>query len=182
MSRTVRWVLAVITGQAALIGIYWLVEHRMAHDPNAARRLGTEPGQPVDIAVPPLTVRRRDGSSVELRSRGRATLVHVWATWCPPCRAELPGLLELPAAHAVDVVAIALDKDWDAVDQFLGRLDAANVFLADGDVEHALGVRSLPVTFLLRDDNRVTLRFDGARDWTSKSFIATWLDATGNQR
>lgn len=178
MNRTVRWVLAIVAVQAALIGLYWLVEHQRASDEVSA--LGTASPRRVDMTMPALTVRLRDGSAARLpssgRSSGRHTLVHVWATWCPPCREELPGLLALPTEHAVDVVAIALDKSWVEVDRFLGGVDASNVFLADSeDVERALGVRNLPVTFLLQAEGRITLRFDGARDWTDEAFVKTYL-------
>ncbi len=179
MSRNARWVLAVVIVQAALVGLYVLVEHRRA--PSEARALGTEPPQRVDVTMPSLQLQRRDGSIVELSPSRRPTLVHVWATWCPPCRAELPDLLELPTKHPVDVVAIALDQSWADVDRFLGQLpgglDASTIILARSeDVERALGVRSLPVTFVMQPKGRLTLRFDGARDWTDEAFIATYIE------
>jgi thiol-disulfide isomerase/thioredoxin len=175
MSRTARWVLAIAALQAALVGVYWLVEHQRA--PKANDSLGTEPPQRVDVPMPSLTVARRRESRSELLSPQRRTLVHVWATWCPPCRAELPGLLAVPSQHDLDVVAVALDRSWNDVDRFLGDMNAPNIVLAGSeDVERALGVRTLPVTFLVEADGRLTLRFDGARDWTDEAFVRTYLE------
>lgn len=170
--------LMVIAVQAVLLGLYWFVERQRVQEPSAARALGTEPPERVEMSMPPLTLGRRDGSTARMPPPARLTLVHVWATWCPPCRAELPALLALPTERAVDIVAIALDKDWADVERFLDGQAGSHVFLGDGaEVERALGVRSLPVTFLLTPGERhVALRFDGARDWANESFVERWLD------
>jgi len=175
MSRTARWVLAIAALQAALVGMYWLIEHQRA--PKTEEPLGTAPPQRVDMPMPSLTVARRDGTRSELLSPQRRTLVHVWATWCPPCRAELPGLLAVPSQHDVDVVAVALDKSWDDVDRFLGQMNSSQIVLAaSDDVERALTVRRLPATFLVKANGRLALRFDGARDWTDAAFVRTYVE------
>jgi len=172
MSRTARWVLAIALLQAALVGVYLLVEHQ--RESKAEERLGIEPPQRVDNPMPSLTVVHRDGRRAALTIHGRHTLVHVWATWCPPCRTELPGLLALPSRHDVDVVAIALDQSWNEVDRLLESKNSSQVVLAaSDDVERTLGVGALPVTFLVKADGRIALRFDGARDWTDETFVRT---------
>lgn len=181
MNRTVRWILAVAMLQSAAIGLYWFVEHQRA--PRTSASLGAEPPQHEEMPMPSLTVVHRDGSRSEPRFRGRRTLVHVWATWCPPCRAELPGLLELPSRHDVAVVAVALDPSWEDVVRFLGDADSSGVVLAASqDVERALGVRTLPATFLIEADGRIALRFEGARDWTDASFVRTYLGEQAYRR
>jgi thiol-disulfide isomerase/thioredoxin len=175
VKRIGRWVLALALIQAALIGAYLLVEHRRAS--SRSRALGTEPPRPIDLPLPPLTLERPDGSRFPLRPSGRPTLIHVWATWCPPCRAELPGLLELEARGEVAVVAVALDPRWEDVARFLGDTGGSSeVFLAASpEVERSLGVSDLPVTFLLAETGRLALRFDGARDWTDQAFLRRHL-------
>jgi len=175
MKRTARWVLVIALLQAVLVGAYWLVEHRRAS--MTEERLGTEPPVRVDGPMPSLAVVHRDGSRGELSTRGRRTLVHVWATWCPPCRAELPGLLALPSHHDIDIVTISLDRSWGDVDRFLGDLDSPSIVLAASeDVERALGVRTLPATFLVTAAGRFALRFDGARDWGDEVFVRTYVE------
>src|SRR5690606_32761620 len=148
-------------------GVYWLVEQRRSPEQSEAAELGKGPPERVDMAMPDLAVRRPDGSRGHFRAPERPTLVHFWATWCPPCRAELPGLLALPGEHPVEVVAIALDDDWADVERMLDRRSLSRVVLADsGEVDRALGIRTLPVTLLVLPSGRVRLRFDGARDWT----------------
>ena len=175
MNRTARWTLSIAVVQAALLGLYWLVEHQRT--PNAPESLGTEPPQHVDMPTPALTIRRRGGRSVPLTFSGRPTLVHIWATWCPPCRVELPGLLNMQSQHGIDVLAIALDENWGDVERFLGEQKASKVVLAASeDVERELAVRTLPVTFLFQERGRLVLRFDGARDWTDEAFVRTYIE------
>lgn len=175
MSRTARWVLVIALLQATALGVYWFVEHRRT--PGTETPLGTAPPQRVDMRLPSLTVVRHDGSRAELAPPARRTVVHVWATWCPPCRAELPGLLGLPLRHDVAVVAVALDPSWDEVTRFLGDMDSSDVVLAASeDAGRALGVRTLPVTFLVEAGGRIALRFDGPRDWTNEAFVRANLE------
>jgi thiol-disulfide isomerase/thioredoxin len=182
MTRTVRRVAAValvVAVQGLLLGGYLLVEHRRSEEIDGPAELGTAPPRQVDQEIPQLMLRTREGESVELRSlvTERPTLVHLWATWCPPCRAELPGLLALPQRRAVDVVAIALDPEWDPVDDFLDGRNVETVLLGDQtEIESTLDVHALPVTFLIDAGGRLRLRFDGARDWTDEDFLESWLD------
>lgn len=161
--------------QVALVGIYWLIEGRRSPDRRAEAKLSTAPPQRVDGLMPPLSLRAHDGTRHDLRDVDRATLVHFWATWCPPCRTELPGLLSLPQEAPVDVMAIALDEDWSDVERFLDGPPPATVFLADSsEAEAAFGVRTLPVTYLIEPGRLLRLRFDGARDWGDSGFLKVW--------
>ncbi len=176
MSRAARGVVAVLAVQTALVGVYWMVEQRRAPQGVSQQELSTASPQHLDGQAPPLSLRTRDGNRFVLRGVERPTLVHFWATWCPPCRAELPALLALPEDHPVDVVAVALDREWVDVDLFLGGRAPPAVFLGDpAEAERAMGVRSLPVTFLMQPETGLRLRFDGARDWSNSRFLSTWL-------
>ncbi len=176
-SRPARIVVAVVVVQAALLGGYWVVEHRRSQETVAGQELSTAAPQRVEGRVQPLLLRTREGEPVELRTLERRTLVHFWATWCPACRVELPGLLALAQKRPLDVVAIALDKEWADVDRFLNGHHSTHVLLGDhAEVERAFDVHTLPVTFLVEPGGRLRLRFDGARDWTDSAFLGTWID------
>ncbi len=112
---------------------------------------------------------------MDLGTIKRPTLVHFWATWCPPCRVELPGLLALPDGHPVDVVAIALDRDWTDVERFLGRPSSRMTLGDAAEIERQFGVHSLPVTYLVGSDGHLRFRFDGARDWRNSRFVLDWI-------
>ena len=177
MKRFARVVAALVVAQTALVGVYWLIEQRRAADERSGGGLGTAAPERIDIPLPRLGLRARDGRRVEIAELRRPTLVHFWATWCPPCREELPSLLALPETHAVDVVAVALDREWAAVDRFLSGGDTLAVVLGDAEeAERTLGVRHLPVTFLVAPGGSVRLRFDGARDWAAPRFVEPWIE------
>jgi thiol-disulfide isomerase/thioredoxin len=177
MKRSVRLVVALFAVQAALIGMYLLVGYQRTPEGSEGVTLGTAPPERMDAAMTPLVLRKRNGSRVDFRTPDRPTMIHFWATWCPPCRAELPGLLALPQGRPLDVVAIALDKEWADVDRFLNGLDSAGVLLGDyAEVERVFDVHTLPVTFFIEAGGRLRLRFDGARDWTDSAFVDTWID------
>lgn len=176
--RTVRWVAGVLALQAALVGVYlWVERDRASHDV-ASRGLGVAPGEPITAPLPKLTLTLRDGSRVALAPSGRPTLVHFWATWCPPCREELPALLRLPEARDVVLVAVALDEEWRTVERFFGESPPPSVVLADGrEVTRKWGIPQLPATYLVDATGRLRLRFDGARDWSDAAFLSTWMGA-----
>lgn len=168
--------------QVALVGLYWLVEAQRSSDRRAEAELGTAPPQRVEGLMPALSLWAPDGSRHELRDVDRPTLVHFWATWCPPCRTELPGLLAIPENHPVDVVAIALDRDWRAVEHFLDGRPPATVFIGDAtQAEASFAIRTLPVTYLVGAGGKLRLRFDGARDWTDRTFLSSWMEDAGSK-
>lgn len=144
--------------------------------------LGSPDGDPsaVTMRLPEIEVTVRDGSTKPILSGSRPTLVHFWATWCLPCRDELPGILALDG-HQVSVVAVALDPEWESVERFFRDEVPPQIVLGDADrVRSAFGVTALPVTFLSSDGEKLKLRFDGARDWTSESFVREWISRVPN--
>ena len=182
MNRSARILVAVVAAQAALIGAWWGVEQSRSPHALVAPELSTAQPQLMAGHVRRLSIRTRDGGDFDLGTLSRPTLLHFWATWCPPCRAELPGLLALPDSHQVGVLAVALDKRWADIDRFFdGRVPAA-VLLADAaEIERVFSIRTLPVTFLVKPGGELRLRFDGARDWTDRAFVDTWVAGSAEQ-
>jgi thiol-disulfide isomerase/thioredoxin len=108
---------------------------------------------------------------------GKVTIVNLWATWCPPCRAELPSLQEL--ADRLDpgrftVIGLSVDDDPDFVREFLrdAGITYPNYMDSGGNVARdQLGVDSYPQTFIFRSDGALADRIVGARDWVSPEII-----------
>lgn len=100
----------------------------------------------------------------------RFQLVHFWATWCPPCRKELPTLLDMARQNRdrLDVWAVTTDREWSTVSRFFEG-DVPSVVVRDpsGVGSRAFGVTSLPDSYLIDPQGRIRARFSGAQNWST---------------
>ena len=119
---------------------------------------------------PPFTTTPTSGDAPALAPRDG--ILHVWATWCAPCRDELPGLLEAARGEGTQLVAVSVDANPASVEAFFGGTVPAEI-ARDPGAAAALGVRDLPVTFRV-EAGRLVERVDGAREWSSVAARA-WL-------
>lgn len=128
--------------------------------------------------LPNADVEARSGRVRSIRALGgRPLLLHFWATWCPPCREELPALLALGDRGDIEVVAISVDDDWLAVDRFFGGKVPPEVFRdPSGVLERYYEVTTLPDSYLLDSAGSPIARFAGPRSWGSDTAAET-LDA-----
>ena len=100
-------------------------------------------------------------------ARAKPMLLHLWASWCGPCREELPDLLAYGRRGDVDVVAVSVDDDWQSVVRFFrNKIPPEVAWDPKVTLEPTLGVESLPTTFLVDASGMVRERFDGMQDWT----------------
>ena len=105
--------------------------------------------------------------------RGKVVLINFWATWCPPCREEMPTLERLAQARqeAIQVLGVNLDTVNPAkVRAFVRELGISFPILLDPDlgVGKAYRVRGLPTSFVVDRDGVVRFREVGYRDWTDR--------------
>jgi thiol-disulfide isomerase/thioredoxin len=97
------------------------------------------------------------------------SLVHFWATWCPPCLTEIPALQRLAADFAstpeFGVVLVAVADDREKVRALMGEASATVLFDANWEVAHRYGTRQLPETYLVVH-GKVVEKWVGATDWS----------------
>ena len=111
--------------------------------------------------------------------RGRGLIVNFWATWCPPCVAEMPALDRAHAAlsrEGIEVLALSSDRGGRAqVEPFYQRTGLRHLgmwFDARGAAGRALGVRGLPTTVILDRRGLEVGRLEGEAEWDHAAILA----------
>jgi cytochrome c biogenesis protein CcmG/thiol:disulfide interchange protein DsbE len=130
------------------------------------------------------------GDSVSLyeRYRGSVTLVNIWATWCVPCRAEMPKMervYQTLAPHGFKIAAVSIDEDSpEDVRAFGQELNLSFDLLQDrsGAIQQIYQTTGVPESFLLNRNGIVVKRLIGEHDWNSevnRKLIERLLDEPG---
>lgn len=111
--------------------------------------------------APDFALKDVNGATVRLSDyRGKVVLLNFWATWCGPCKIEIPWFIEFEQKHkdrGFAVLGISMDDGWDVVRPFLTRMNVNyRTLLGDEMVAEMYGgVASLPTTFLIDREGRI---------------------------
>ena len=139
---------------------------------------------PLRRSTPPMStiILDRDGKPLSLKVfGGMPILINFWATWCPPCVAELPALDRASdeLAGEVNILLISVDRGGSKKalpflqDRGISRPHFA--FDANGALAREMGVRGLPTSFLVTPDQRHCWAYQGPREWDDVKMIAELL-------
>ena len=137
---------------------------------------------------PLLSLQTLDGKSVKVSEMLTSELVifNIWATWCQPCREEMPALQSLqnhfPPAN-VRVVGISVDHDLNLVREFNLQygLSFADYVMPVQEVEQLLTVEAYPSTFIVGGDGMVLDRVSGIQQWDDPEMISSLESLLVNQ-
>ena len=127
---------------------------------------------PLDIELPDL-----NGNLVNLSEfRGKIIFLNFWATWCPPCRAEMPAMEKLHnRLKHKDFMMIAIDMQEPAeqVKKYfeMNKLTFMALLDKDGRIANQFGIRSIPTTFILNKNLKIIGMAIGPREWDSKTSV-----------
>lgn len=162
--------LCMLVGTAALVG--------------GAKAAGAEKPVPFTVhpsprAIADIAFRDRDGKEFRLSDfKGKVALLNVWATWCPPCRREMPTLDKLQSmlgGKEFEVIALSIDR---------GGVHVVEAFFMETGVKHLrlfidqsmaamrqISVVGLPTTLLIDREGREVWRYAGAAEWDNDEWL-----------
>ena len=121
--------------------------------------------------MPPLALKDLDGKTWELSTlQGRAVLLNFWATWCDPCREEMPSLQALTQRHEGEgllVLMVNYRESAGSIKRFLERMPLSMPVLLDSDgaAARAWTSRVFPTTVMIDRSGRPRHQVVGAVDW-----------------
>lgn len=129
-------------------------------------------------AVPEIAVRDLHGKNATLPlATGKVLILNVWATWCGPCRHEMPSLERLAQTldhNRFSVVGLSVDTDDHVVREFLIEREVGFTNYMDPEMAIAngiFGVRAFPSTLVFGPDGRLLEVIEGWREWDTGPMI-----------
>lgn len=160
------------SGLAALAGLICLA------DPAHALEVGDR--------APVLRLTGLDGGAIDLTAlRGRVVLVNFWASWCPPCRAEMPAIDELYRRvheQGLEVIGVSTDRleAREQVAEAAAGIAYPLALLADGGESGFGRPGSLPVTYVIDGHGIIRARLDGSGEVDQRTLDAIVLPLLGS--
>jgi len=183
MTQRRALVLIIVIGAAAMVfAATQYARDMMAHSATASTASSTSSspaddssgGGPIALrfyknpaTMSDFTIRDLDGRTISLASlRGKVTLVNFWATWCGPCRAEIPDLVALQQKYRDQLQILGISEDEaspETVKQFAAKFNVNYpVAMVTPELEKLFGnVSALPTTFVIDREGRVVQKHVG---------------------
>jgi thiol-disulfide isomerase/thioredoxin len=129
-------------------------------------------------SLPAFQLKTLQGESVDSKAlSGRVLILNFWATWCGPCKEEMPSLERLRqkfSSEHLQILAVTTDIRPREIESFWKQLDLHFEVVLDEQEElsQALMVRNLPTTILVDTHGRIRGRVMGPREWDDQGAIA----------
>lgn len=159
----------------AAVVFYFGATVSFAASPAADRQTLTPAQQP--MPAPEFTLPDLDGKPHTLADyRGKVVVLNFWATWCPPCRYEMPAMQrawEKVRDENIVFVGVDVGEDSDTVFTFLADYPVEFPLLLDQDAKviEQYPVTGLPTTYVIDPRGRITHRAVGGREWDDEALL-----------
>ncbi len=158
-------IFAVLIGAIGLVGLYFIF-------------FGNRPG-PRGVAAQDFELPALRGDYVKLSDyRGKVVFLNIWATWCPPCREEMPSMESLYQrlkGRGFEMLAVSIDREGEkAVSPFAAKYGLTFPVLLDpdGKTYRLYGLTGVPESFIIDKSGVVIYKIIGPQNWMEKE----WLD------
>ncbi len=135
--------------------------------------------QAINKKAPDFTLVDMEGNEHTLSQySGRVVMVNFWATWCPPCREEMPSMQriwKLLQGDGFVILAVDIGETAEEIEPFVMEYDIDFPILLDPDskVATAWSARGLPTTYLVDRSGNIAYRAIGGREWDSELILQT---------
>ena len=154
-------------------------------DPAFAAGKQTLPTLDKPIPAPDFNLKGEDGKSYRLSDmRGKVVVINFWATWCPPCRYEMPAMERLwqkVKDKNIVIWGVNVGEDADTIFEFTGTYPVSFPLPMDidGKVIEQYPIKGLPTTYVINPQGMVTHRAVGSREW-DEAWLITELEKLFN--
>lgn len=118
--------------------------------------------------------------------RGKTVFLNIWATWCPPCRSEMPSIARLAADPRVQgkniaFVCVSTDDDGQAVKSYLEGKDWPMTFLRAERLPATFMTEGIPATFIIDPEGKIVATEVGSAAWDEPPVVELLLKAAGGR-
>lgn len=105
--------------------------------------------------------------------QGKPVLLHFWASWCPPCRSEMPELTAwIQANPDIPIIAVSLDRSPMDAEAFMQQQEhPLPILMTDSRETTHMGVRGLPTTMIIDAEGHTGQMYIGAQNWQNEKFL-----------
>jgi thiol-disulfide isomerase/thioredoxin len=171
MLLKMKWISTVLLGFLSVIACS---DSTKPEGENSIAIQASEPAAPV-ITLPAFRMIDANDQVVDLQSlKGKKVFLNIWATWCPPCRAELPSIEKLMQATdstKTAFVFLSLDDDFSKAKDFVKRKKMAlPIFYPAQALPNLFNVQSIPTTFIFDQNGKLIRDVTGADNYDTEEY------------
>ncbi|MBS1952251.1 MAG: TlpA family protein disulfide reductase [Bacteroidetes bacterium] len=134
------------------------------------------------------TIKDLAGNKIDFSTyKGKTIFLNLWATWCPPCRSEMPSIqkvFDTIDKTKIEFVMLSLDKDGqlDKVKKYVAKNEFTfPVFMPSGYLSEQLNVPSIPTTFVISPQGNIVYKEIGMRNYNTPKFMKFLTELTTKQ-
>jgi thiol-disulfide isomerase/thioredoxin len=127
------------------------------------------------VSLPAFSMQDKEGNMVSLQSlKGKKVFLNLWASWCPPCREEMPSIERLYKSAdtaRVAFVMLSLDDNFEKAKRYVSsRKLTLPIFYPAENLPDLFNVEGIPVTFIFNEEGKLIKQINGSEDYDSDNY------------